>query len=150
MSIFCKIGIHRYATINEGDYNNLGISHNPTIRECLCCGKTQELVKHCLGLNPPEYYTYWTTNVFTNEKPKNKLNKQQEKDSIPCIFPDNPTTEQIENELLSLLLYQDKKIVNLSTGVSYRVEDYIILNDNNEQVILDDLSNNSTHWRYYD
>lgn len=144
MSILCKIGIHQYVTINEGEYDNLGISNNPTVRECVCCGKTQEFVMHCLGMNPPDYYTYWET----IRQKTSKLTKQQEKDYITCDFPDNPTNKQIETELLSLLLIQDKKVVNLSTGVSYHVEDFVILNDNNEQTTLD--LTNEHHWRYYD
>lgn len=58
MSILCKISLHFYNVINEGGYDKLGLSSNPRIRACSCCGKTQELERYCLGLNPSEYYDY--------------------------------------------------------------------------------------------
>jgi len=39
----------------------LSIPLTPSKRVCKICGKTQEEDRHCLGLNPPEYYSRWIT-----------------------------------------------------------------------------------------
>ena len=61
MSILCKINLHFYNVTSIGDYDELGLTIKPSIRLCSCCGKTQELEKHCLGLNPHEYQDCWIT-----------------------------------------------------------------------------------------
>ncbi|MEN9755857.1 MAG: hypothetical protein RL755_44 [Pseudomonadota bacterium] len=52
---------HQWETIQQGDYDLLGISSKSTIRRCKKCEIKQVLIVDCMGLNPAEYYSFWST-----------------------------------------------------------------------------------------
>lgn len=49
------------AVYENEQMERLAIPEKPAIRKCTKCNKIEREVKHCLGLNPPEYNSMWLT-----------------------------------------------------------------------------------------
>ncbi len=61
----CLVGLHSWlatpAVYADETAERLAIPLESGSRTCLHCDKTQVEDRHCLGLNPPEYYSTWHT-----------------------------------------------------------------------------------------
>lgn len=75
-SLWCLAGLHNWtytgAVYTNDQAERLAIPQTPAKRVCDRCGKKQHEDRHCLGLNPPEYYSTWYTDHQCAQQPTSR------------------------------------------------------------------------------